>query len=103
MKRALVPPADWRTLMSASSALHAAPDATAAYVLEHLGPEVPYNRVLSRHNSWLNKYARCTQRGLIPHPMRLRRNRLDGGGYEIEAVLDLTPRIETVMMEWPDD
>lgn len=96
------PNAEWRKLMAISQQLHDAPDATTAIVVDTIGADVPYNRVLSICQAWRNKYARCTHRGLIRYPYRMRRNRLEDGGYEIEAVRDLTPVIETVMISWPE-
>lgn len=97
------PPADWKHLVAISVQLAEAPDATTAIVVDTIPADTPYNRVLSICQSWQNKYARCAQRGLIRYPFRMRRNRLEAGGYEIEAVRDLTPAIEGVMVAWPDE
>lgn len=99
------PTADWKKLIAVSVRLAEQPDTTVAAVIDTIPHGTPYEQVVSRQQSWLNKYQRCAARGLIRHPMRIRRNRLDGGGYEIEAVLDLQPAIETALVEWvgPDD
>jgi len=95
--------ADWQTLIATAVHLRNADDATDSVLIERLGPDVPYNRVLSTHQAWKNKYARCAQRDLIEVPYRIRRNPLPGGGYDIEAVRDLTSLIEGTMIEWPGE
>lgn len=99
------PSADWKKLMAVSAQLAEQGDTTGAIVIDTIEPGAPYEKIVSRQQAWLNKYQRCAARGLIRHPMRIRRNRLDGGGYEIEAVLDLQPAIEHALVEWvgPDD
>lgn len=93
--------ADWATLIATAVHLRDATDATDAVLIERLSPDVAYNKVLSVHQAWKNKYARCAQRDLIEVPYRIRRNPLPGGGYDIEAVRDLTALIEGAMVDWP--
>ena len=96
------PNAAWDRLAAISRQLADADDATTSVVIETIPADIPYNRVLSTQQAWLNKYARCAARGLIEHPFRIRRERQDDGSYIIEAALDLTAPIEGVMAEWPD-
>lgn len=96
-------PEEWKTLIATSAALANAVDATDAVLIDVIEPETPYNKVLSIHQAWKNKYARCAQRGLITTPFRIRRRPLPEGGYEIEAVRDLTAAIEGALIRWPDD
>lgn len=93
---------DWKRLIAISRQLVAQSDRTGSVVIEHLAVGLPYNEVLSRHQSWQNKYARCTQRGLIDYPYKIRRIFVDDH-YVIEAALDVSAVIEETMVAWPDD
>lgn len=95
-------PADWLTLIAVAQRLADAPDATSAALIDALPADTPKEKVLSRQQSWVNKYQRCAARGLIVHPYRIRRVRRDDGGYDIEAALDLTPAIEHALYSLPD-
>lgn len=92
-------PDDWTRLIAIAEALNDADDATDVVVVQRLGPDVPYNKVLSVQQAWRNKYDRCAARGLIEYPFRIRRRHVNGG-YIIEATRDLTPLIEQAMVDW---